>query len=37
MLLLLILVAAWGGWNAARAAADSLRSLPSRNDDMVFW
>lgn len=37
MLMLLTLAAAWAGWKAARATADSLRNLPRRNDDMVFW
>ncbi len=37
MLILLSLAALWGGWRAVRAATDSLRGLPRRNDDMVFW
>lgn len=37
MLMLLALAAAWGGWRAVRAAADSLGNLPRTNDDMVFW
>ena len=37
MLILLTLVAAWGGIAATRAAWRSLRSLPRRNEDMVFY
>ncbi len=37
MLTLVILAAAWGGWRVTRAAIQSLRSLPQRNEDMVFY
>jgi hypothetical protein len=37
MLILLTLAAAFGGWRAGRAAHRSLRSLPRRNEDMVFY
>jgi hypothetical protein len=37
MLILLALAAGYGAWRATRAAFDSLRDLPRRNDDMVFW
>jgi hypothetical protein len=37
MLTLLILAAAWGGWRVVRAAIESLRGLPQRNEDMVFY
>lgn len=37
MLTLLFLVAAYGGWRAVRGAVRSLRALPQRNDDMVFF
>jgi heme A synthase len=37
MLILVALAAAWGGWRAGRAALHSLRSLPRRNEDMVFY
>jgi len=37
MLTLLILAAAWGGWRVTRAALESLRNLPRRNEDMVFY
>lgn len=34
---LLILLAAYGGWRAIRAVLASLRALPRSNDDMVFF
>jgi hypothetical protein len=37
MLSLLILVALYGGWRAARAAMEALRRLPRSNDDLVFF
>jgi len=37
MLTLLALAAAWGAWRGLRAAQRSLRSLPRRNEDMVFY
>jgi hypothetical protein len=37
MLVLLTLVAAYGGWRTARAALASLQALPQCNDDMVFF
>jgi hypothetical protein len=37
MLILLAIALAWGGFLGGRAAWRSLRSLPRRNDDMVFY
>lgn len=37
MIILLTLVAAWGGWRVGIAAMASLRALPQSNDDMVFF
>jgi hypothetical protein len=37
MLSLLILAVLVGGWRATRAALDTLRRLPRRNDDLVFF
>jgi len=37
MLILLAIAAAWGGIAVGRAALRSLRSLPARNEDMVFY
>jgi hypothetical protein len=37
MLTILALAAAWGGVHALRAALRSLKSLPRRNEDMVFF
>jgi hypothetical protein len=37
MLMLLTLAAAFAGWRVLRAGTQSLRNLPRRNDDMVFW
>jgi hypothetical protein len=34
---LLILLAAWGGWRAVRAALRTLSALPRSNDDLVFF
>jgi hypothetical protein len=34
---LLIAAVSYGGWRAARALADSLRGLPRRNEDMIFY
>ncbi|MDB5857542.1 MAG: hypothetical protein JWQ76_1231 [Ramlibacter sp.] len=34
---LLILVAACGGWRVVRSALATLDSLPSCNEDMVFY
>jgi hypothetical protein len=37
MLIILTLAALYGGWRALRAAVESLRALPQRNEDMVFY
>ena len=37
MLTLLALLALFGGWRVARGAWLSLRALPRRNEDMVFF
>jgi hypothetical protein len=37
MLALLLIAAGYGGWRGARAAVNSVRTLPRTNDDMVFW
>lgn len=37
MLTVFALAAAWGGWHAVRAALRSLRGLPRRNEDMIFY
>jgi hypothetical protein len=37
MLTILILVAAYGGWRVVRAARESLRDLPRRNEDMFYF
>jgi hypothetical protein len=37
MLIILTLAALYGGWRAVRAAVESLRALPQRNEDMVFY
>jgi hypothetical protein len=34
---LLIAAVSYGGWRAARALAGSLRGLPRRNEDMIFY
>lgn len=37
MLVVLSLLALYGGWRAVRAALNSLRSLPRSNDDWIFY
>jgi hypothetical protein len=37
MITLLLLAAAYGVYRGARAALESLHSLPQRNEDMVFY
>jgi hypothetical protein len=37
MLTLIALLGLYGGWRVARAAWLSLRALPQRNEDMVFF
>lgn len=37
MLTILAIAAAWGGYKGVLAARRSLRSLPRRNEDMVFY
>ena len=37
MFTILILGAAWLAWRVLRAAAESLRALPRRNEDMIFY
>ena len=37
MMTILALAAAYGAWRVARAARESLRSLPRRNEDMVLF
>ena len=37
MLTALALVAAFAAWRLGRAALDSLRQLPKRNEDMVLY
>ena len=37
MLTILILAALYGGWRAIRAARESLRYLPRRNEDMFYF
>jgi hypothetical protein len=37
MLIILAIAAVWGGIAGGRAALRSLRSLPRRNEDMVFY
>ena len=37
MLTILLVAAVWGGWKALQGARRSLRSLPRRNEDMVFY
>jgi hypothetical protein len=34
---LLIAAVSYGGWRAVRALAHSLRGLPRRNEDMIFY
>lgn len=37
MFTILILGAAYIGWRVLRAAVESLRGLPRRNEDMIFY
>ena len=37
MFAVLILAALYGGYRAVRAALESLRALPQRNEDMIFY
>lgn len=37
MLILITLVALYGGWRVARATIAALRGLPRRNEDMIFF
>lgn len=37
MFTILILAAVYGGWRAVQAALESLRGLPRRNEDMIFY
>ncbi len=37
MIALLVLAAAYGSYRAVRAALESLRALPQRNEDMIFY
>ena len=37
MFTILILAALYGGWRAVHAARESLRGLPRRNEDMIFY
>jgi hypothetical protein len=37
MFTILILAALYGGYRVIRAALESLRALPQRNEDMVFY
>ena len=37
MLMLLISICAYGAWRGLRAAMESLRGLPRRNEDMIFY
>jgi hypothetical protein len=34
---LLMAAVSYGGWRVARALADSLRGLPRRNEEMIFY
>jgi hypothetical protein len=34
---LLIAAVSYGGWRVARAFTQSLRGLPRRNEDMIFY
>ena len=34
---ILTLALGWGAYELVRAAIESVRALPRRNDDMVFW
>ena len=37
MLIILTLALGWGACELVRAAIVSVRALPRRNEDMVFW
>ncbi len=37
MLIVFILASLYGVWRITHAAIDSLRDLPHRNEDMVFF
>lgn len=37
MFTLFILAVLYGGYRVTRAALESLRSLPQRNEDMIFY
>jgi hypothetical protein len=37
MLIILAIALAWGGIAGGRAALRSLRGLPRRNEDMIFY
>lgn len=37
MLIVLTFAAVYGGWRVVRAAVESVRALPRRNEDMVFY
>lgn len=37
MVALISLAVAYGAWRMARAAYDTVRRLPRRNEDMVFF
>ena len=37
MLVLLSLLAVYGGWRVGRAALAAVRGLPRSNDDLVFF
>jgi hypothetical protein len=37
MFTLLVLAALYGGYRITRAAWESLRNLPRRNEDMIFY
>jgi hypothetical protein len=37
MLTVFAIAAVWGAYRAARAVIASLRDLPRRNEDMVFF
>jgi len=37
MSIVLMLAVAYGGWRGVHAAIASLRGLPRRNEDMVFF
>ena len=37
MLAILIIALAFAGWRGTRFLSETLRALPQRNEDMVFW